>query len=353
MTDLAQSDVHGPVETLRTEFAEWDPAAQVWKPPQHHTLLRFRPDGKLKESEFHNPDGSIARSSYIYDEAGRLIETRFRRVGEITGTSMYYSYDTQGRPIRTESADEKGTRTELETYHYDPSGRKTKIQFMPKHEDTAGVSYDIGASMMLSAAAAATMTTSYDDRDQPTEVLAHDATHNLLQRMISTYDSDGRLVKEEVRRGAGHVFPGMEDAAKSLSPEDRERMHAIVEKFFSQDNAFATTTYAYDQKGRRTDKTVRMSILSDEHTTYRFDDHDNPIEEVTEGSNRDMSLDPEGNVQSSQEDSIHQHTRYSYTYDSRGNWTERVVWIIFPPDKDFRRSNVERRQITYYLAAAA
>ena len=215
------------------------------------------------------------------------------------------------------------------------------------------MAYDIGSSMMLSATGAATMTTSYDDRDQPVEALAHDATHRLLQRMVVTYDNKGRVVKEEVQRGAGHVFPGMEDAVKNLSPEGRERLQAIVEKLFSQDNSFATTTYSYDEKGRLVEKTRSLGILSEEHTTYLFDDHDNPIEEISERSNRDMGLDSEGNLQPSRESSTHQHTRYSYLYDSHGNWTERIVWVIFAPEKDFRRSNVERRQITYYPAAAA
>jgi YD repeat-containing protein len=113
-----------------------------------------------------------------------------------------------------------------------------------------------------------------------------------------------------------------------------------------------TTVYAYDEKGRQVEKTRRMGALSEQHTKYRFDDHDNPIDEIAENTSRDMQMDEQGNLLPSNESSHGQHTRYSYTYDARGNWTERVVWIIFEPAKDFQRSNVERRQITYYPATA-
>jgi hypothetical protein len=42
------------------------------------------------------------------------------------------------------------------------------------------------------------------------------------------------------------------------------------------------------------------------------------------------------------------HVRFEYQYDAYGNWTERVVWARMEPDSDERRSNIERRAITYY-----
>jgi hypothetical protein len=40
--------------------------------------------------------------------------------------------------------------------------------------------------------------------------------------------------------------------------------------------------------------------------------------------------------------------RLEYKYDAQGNWTECVVWSRLEPNPDFQRSNVERRQFTYY-----
>jgi len=109
MSDLAQSNVHGPVETLRTEFAEWDPSAQAWGSARLQGLLQFLPDGRLKESG--DPNG-LAGTTWIYDEAGRLVEQRFHGVDQGVSRSIYYSYDPSGRLLRTVNVDAKGTRSE-------------------------------------------------------------------------------------------------------------------------------------------------------------------------------------------------------------------------------------------------
>ena len=40
--------------------------------------------------------------------------------------------------------------------------------------------------------------------------------------------------------------------------------------------------------------------------------------------------------------------RSEYQYDAQRNWTERAVWSRLAPNPDFQRSNVTRREITYY-----
>ena len=140
MSDLAQWNVHGPVETLRTEFAEWDPSAQAWGSARLQGLLQFLPDGRLKESR--DPNG-LTRITWIYDEAGRLVEQRFQGDDRAVSRSIIYSYDHSGRLLRTVNVDEKGTRSESETYHYDSGGRKTKIQFLPKVDGSVPYSYDV------------------------------------------------------------------------------------------------------------------------------------------------------------------------------------------------------------------
>ena len=60
------------------------------------------------------------------------------------------------------------------------------------------------------------------------------------------------------------------------------------------------------------------------------------------------ALDEEGNLRSAKETSHTQLTRLEYKYDAQGNWTELVVWSRLEPNPNFQRSNVERRQFTYY-----
>ena len=55
MSDLANWNVHGPVHTMRTEFAEWDLSLEQWQSARNSNLVRFHPDGRISESEAYNP----------------------------------------------------------------------------------------------------------------------------------------------------------------------------------------------------------------------------------------------------------------------------------------------------------
>ena len=131
MTALAEWNVHGDVRSIRTEFAEWDLTLEQWRAAQYFTLVRFRPNGSVGESEHHNPDGTISRSSFTYDTAGRMQEARFGMNAGPVSKSLYF-YDERGRLTRVVGVDPDGTEREAETYSYGQDGKKTKVYFVPK-----------------------------------------------------------------------------------------------------------------------------------------------------------------------------------------------------------------------------
>jgi hypothetical protein len=90
-----------------------------------------------------------------------------------------------------------------------------------------------------------------------------------------------------------------------------------------------------------------MRKLSEERVTVRYDDFDNPVEEVRVDVSRDMRID-DGAVRSEERPPHVQHVRFEYRYDAHGNWTERIVWQRMEPNADERPSNIERRTIAYY-----
>jgi hypothetical protein len=76
VADLAKWNVHGPVASLKTEFAEWDLHSGYWKPAGHFTVATFGRDGGISTTDSYNPHGSVAHSPRLYDDSGRLIENR-------------------------------------------------------------------------------------------------------------------------------------------------------------------------------------------------------------------------------------------------------------------------------------
>ena len=155
----------------------------------------------------------------------------------------------------------------------------------------------------------------------------HDADQRLLRRVVFTRDGAGRLTKEELHLGEESPFP---------------------EILFGPNSVLSTTTYAYDAKGRILERRTRMGQIGEHRTTFRYDDRDNPTEETNEDISREMQIDDAGVLHTEKEKSSTQNVRLDYTYDARGNWQERIVWCRLEPNPNFERSNITRREITYY-----
>jgi hypothetical protein len=351
MSDLIQFNVHGPVQTLRIEGAEWDLTGEMWLPPRSSNMVHFRHDGKISKSEHRNPDGSVSHSGYSYDESDRLTETQFQvNDGPIHRNICHY--DEFGRLIQTVRVDESGVQQSSETFSYDSAGRKTKVQAAPTLANETLFLFGIeGTDSYYSAAGAATMTTVYDDREQPVEALLHDANRRLLRRMIFIRDRTGKLVKEEMHLGDDQTpFPEFEKASENASPEERAQVAAMFARVFGPRRIMSSATHVYDEKGRRAERRVQWGEISEERFTYRFDAHDNLTEETHEQTQRDVNSNEAGELQPANEVSTHEQWRNAYRYDDHGNWTERVRSVRLEQNPEFQPTNIERRIISYYDA---
>lgn len=326
VSDLAKWNVRGPVRTLRIESALWDLSREEWQPSGHFVVVAFRPDGKTSELTPHNPDGCVSRSKWLYDDAGRLLE-----IQQPSGKTVY-SYDEAGRHVRTVSVSQDGTERSAEACTYDASGRKTKVHFLAPQEPGVAHSYVVeGTEHGYGAPGAATMTVNYDQREQPAEVLFHDADRSLVRRVVFTRDGAGRLLSEELHFCEPIPFP-------TLATLD----------LFGPSRSLSSTTYSYEPAGRLSEQFVRMGALAEERTVFRYDEDGNPIEKVMERHSRQFGIDELGTILPTSARSQKEYIRFEYRYDSPGNWTERVVWSRLDPNPDFQRSNVERREIAYY-----
>jgi hypothetical protein len=344
MSDLAKWKVHGPVRSVKTSYAEWDLAQEEWCAPRHHNEALFRLDGKVDETRHFNPNGTIARTKNIYNDAGLLSETQFW-MGDSLQNQTSFSYDDAGRPVETVSQSSDGSREVAETSTYDSLGRKTTVRFLHPPKQAGHISYWIeAADQGIAAPGAVTMTSITDASHLPIEVLFHDAQNALVARVLLARDDAGRLVKTEFLLGDRLPFSETEtQGGKTGVP-----MAETLAKVFGPSQAFSTTTFAYDESGFRVARAIRMGLLGGERTTFRYDDHRNPIEETTVHENREYGTDEQGELHVTKETSHTQHTRLEYQYDEQGNWTERVVWSRLEPNPNFERRNVERREIIYH-----
>jgi hypothetical protein len=322
--NLATWKLHGPVRTLSTEHAEWDSDRGEWRAPRGQTTVTFRSDGQTSETESHNPDGSILRSVRTYDDAGRILAERTWK-DEGTEWEVAYSYDVLGRLAQKEVLSKEG-RWKSEECRYDDAGRQTKAIFLPPH--VAGSSIGIAAQ--------GPEFFPDDPTELPAAVSFHFANGGIVGRVVFEIDPERRLVTEVMYPAGDNPFGESQPAASDMSPDERVEMLAAIKAAFSND-VFSKLLYVYDARGRLIERTMSMGMLSEERRTSEYEDRDDPIAETTKSWDH--------GVEQLQRE---QQTRFDYQYDSRGNWTERIVRYRIGSQQEFQRSNVERRTIAYY-----
>jgi hypothetical protein len=339
MIDFTKWKICGRVATLTTEHSSWDFAHEEWQPPRGLAITSFRPDGTVSATDFHNPDGSIAHSRWVYDAAGRLLESSFQ-LGDGPIDRTVYSYDEAGRHVRTVQVSHDGTQKETEICTYDSAGKKTKLRFLGLLKAT-GFGME-GSEQSYPAPGATTMTTIYDEKHLPTRIIFKDAHQKTVTTVALTRDAAGRLVKEEMGMDLESMFA---DLFQNVPPEQRETAAAGFKEALGK---FSSTHYTYDDQGRRVERIMSMGKLGEHRSTYLYQDRDDPVEEINEDRHREAKINETGSVEYTPDSVNLQRNRLEYRYDEQGNWTERVVSYRLEPNPDFQCSNIERRTITYH-----
>lgn len=355
MSDLNQWKVHGPVRTLRSEFATWDLTLQDWKEARHFNVASFWDDGAIMGLEVHNADGSISFSQWIYDDTGRLIETKFWTDEGPVNRTMYL-FDDSGRHLRTTHLVGDGIARDIEVSKYDADVQRTKVRFLtPPYSDSPVASEDSliaytgysieGTDSTYGAPGATTMKTTYDEGNLPAQVDFYDGDQRLLSSVTLMRNDEGRILREELRKGEKSPFQEFLDRA---SPGEREQLAAVFDAVLG--DTVSSTTYEYDAQGRRATREQRLGTLEVDFTTYRYDNHNELVEEIITYQSREGSLDDTGRLHYSSTQVRVQHNRLEYIYDAFDNWIERTVSSRSEAEPNFRYSNRERRLLTYYSA---
>ncbi len=343
MNDRESRKLRGSVRTLRTELAEWDGTRGEWLPPRFVTILTFRTDGQVAEEESHNPDGSIVRTTRLYDEKARIREAD---CGTIDGqkTRTIYAYDESGRPISSVHEAADGTSRQLEEISYDASGRQMRRSFVGVPGVGLPLKRDFHERRLgYSVPEATTFATVHDEHERLVEIHFEGSDGRPLLRVTLTRDPEGRLLDEASRFAEPGFFVPMD----TIPVDERGHLEAALQEVFS-DNTFSRTTYEYDSKGLLVAQMSRMGVLSEDRTTFEHDDRGNPIVEHSETHSREIGGGVAGQLRIREDAPRWRESRYEYHYDAQGNWLERIASWRTSPTHEFSRSNIERRAIDYY-----
>src|SRR5687767_8583532 len=131
MIHASQWKLRERVRTLRREIAEWDAAAQDWRPVSYFQFVAFDRDGRVVQLDQRGAEGSVFRTTYIYDSGGRLRETQAGAAGANAVSRVVYTYDETGRPLAVTQIGESGIERLTHRTTYDERGRRTTVRDLP------------------------------------------------------------------------------------------------------------------------------------------------------------------------------------------------------------------------------
>jgi YD repeat-containing protein len=169
----------------------------------------------------------------------------------------------------------------------------------------------------------------FNEQDQPVEWQVSDANGNLTNRLIRTYNESGRLA--EVRYTMENILFTLSAEAQQefmAQPGAAEELAKQLTEFLGEQRNFTRTTYSYDADGRLTEKHTCIGPSMQSIAKITYNDHSDKSEEHTIMIGEP---NPSRDAQSSEissgapPTSQKSEARYSYKYDTFGNWTEQRI----------------------------
>jgi hypothetical protein len=274
-----------------------------------------------------------------YSPDGRLLGYRVPRGGIFPWLGISDIVD-----VTTEFYDKQSNTTKVgrvsigvtDEFQYDARGRKTRVRkvspctFLLIPGYWAMLETFEFAEAGCSLSGGGTVTTRYNENDQPIESLICNANGELLMKINHNY-ANGRLISETLvivrlsetlviwRRQMQERFPENEQERENMA-----KTRAILDQL---QGLGMECSYTYDADDRVIRTLMQVGdFKGDESKTYN------------EQGDEDWTLTI-GII-----DDVRSEFRYLYQYDSHGNWTERTTVNADHTDNP----NTQRRTLSYY-----
>src|SRR5690242_14545187 len=185
----------GPVRRVRTDVSQFArQAGGESEKPWYHSTVSYNEAGYATEQTTHNPNGTVARTTYHYDAESRLTETRGELDGVSSGRTVYL-YDALGRLSYELSLRADGSE-----------GRQTRRFYEADGSYTEEFTVDTEETQTPSGPRASFIRTQRDAGDRPLEVRFYGADGGMLYRIVYHYNARGWLTDMEQRTGDAPLF---------------------------------------------------------------------------------------------------------------------------------------------------
>jgi YD repeat-containing protein len=353
MSEREQHGLRGQVKSCVQEstFSGTTDAEGTTSPAVHSAYTtEYDAAGRTLSARSENSDGSQWVTRYSYDPSGRLLKIASGMEGQAI-TETTYSYGHSGK---LQNISDGNRPDDPVTFRYDERGRKTKIATSRQADYRSGIAE--GGSPFEAADRAPNLpgggsaTTIYDEHDRATEVQVRDASGQLVNRAVRTYDAQGHVLEEkQILDNPEMIFPAETRAQmleqSGLSPDDLQQvLRTQLTKLMAGQSGLHSISYAYDSHGRVSHANRRIFNMQQEiETTYN--EHGDVESEITRSTRSARETDPRTPLVGLP---TYSEVRHSYKYDHHENWIEQLTSYRSSSDAAFQSSTVIKRILTYY-----
>jgi YD repeat-containing protein len=356
LSDREQHGLRGPVKSCTEESTYpggTDAEGKTYPEVHSEHTTQYDTDGRLLLTRFGNSDGSQWMTRYSYDASGRLLKTATGVEGTAL-TETTYSYDQEGRLQNISDSSKPDSPV---AYQYDEKGRKSKIEILRSEDYSStakATSIDVSpfdsTEALTHPPSGGSATTIYDEHDRATEIQVRDASGELVNRAIRTYDAQGRVKEEkQIWDSPEAMFP-LETHAKMLEESGlsadqlRQELRTGLTKLMGGQPGLFAVSYRYDTHGR-INHTNRRIFNEGQEIETAYNEHGDLASEITRSTGLTGETDP---AAAGPGLPSYSEVRYSYQYDQHDNWIERSISSRSAPDAAFESSTAMKRTVTYY-----
>ncbi len=255
------------------------------------------PDVWLTSYDITDSMGYLSKTSYSYDESGRIVKTETVDSSGFSNTSTTYTYDAAGNLLSTEdSGGFFGGKTE---YTYDANGNVLTSNYASSDGSTTYSSkytYDANGNVLT---------------EETTSVSSFYPDGDGTSLTTYTYDADGNLTKIVVDGSYAYTAEYTYDA------EGNE----ISETFTSADSS-SKTEYTYDANGNVLTRKLESHSADGDYSSvmeFTYNDNGDPISRTGDGETTVYTYSAEGVLLSEVTTDAEGAETYRTEYNADGN----------------------------------
>ena len=269
--------------------------------------------GPFEQVTYNGREHKIEQIQYVNDSPGIKTEFSWDETGK-HNTAITRRNPDNSQIDRKAIKKEKGKLVEKITYNLQDNPIDRMTYMYDKNGNLTGENLYLGTEVIQIK-----NQYKYNSKNQKVTEARYDKDSNIIFTTEYEYDGDNLIIKKVTDKNGETEY--MEKM--SYTPKGELEIKTTLDSF---DGTETIERFQYDNNGNKTSRIVEKNNEVSLKVKYKYNDK-GLLEELAVIDSKENPVDTRA---------------YTYTYDEKGNWIEKLITI------NGERKFIEKREITYY-----